>query len=163
LRNGRGVAEGSFSVVPFFPEQFIHCSSRETRDTTLAASSHETQRGQQRLRGAAMPTRRPPNLRPNPNWCGWPKPSSRLELQWLEPCLGTPQPATFGAQMGARSVNWPQVPSRLRTPWSLRRGCPATIRPRLKLPLPPPSPRRGAQMKACAASRPQKPSRPRIP
>jgi hypothetical protein len=66
LRNGRGVAEGSFSVVPFFPEQFIHCSSRETRDTTLAASSHETQRGQQRLRGAAMPTKTATQFAPKP-------------------------------------------------------------------------------------------------
>lgn len=38
IRSIRGVVEGSFSVVPFFPEHFVvHCSSRDTRDRLLAA------------------------------------------------------------------------------------------------------------------------------
>lgn len=38
IRSIRGVEEGSFSVVPFFPEHFlVHCLTRETRDRLLAA------------------------------------------------------------------------------------------------------------------------------
>lgn len=39
IRRVQGVEEGSYSVVPFSPEQFIvHCRSRESRDRILAAS-----------------------------------------------------------------------------------------------------------------------------
>lgn len=35
-----GVEDGSFSIVPFFPEHFIvHCRSREARGRILAAST----------------------------------------------------------------------------------------------------------------------------
>lgn len=34
-----GIDKGSFSIVPFFPEQFvIHCRSQETHDRIMAAS-----------------------------------------------------------------------------------------------------------------------------
>lgn len=40
IRSIRGDDEGSFSIVPFFPEHFIvHCRSRETRDRVLATSA----------------------------------------------------------------------------------------------------------------------------
>ena len=40
IANVHRVEEGTFSVVPFFPDNFIiHCRSRETRDRILGASA----------------------------------------------------------------------------------------------------------------------------
>jgi hypothetical protein len=36
----RGIEEGSFSIVPFFPENFIiHCRSQDTRDRILGSGT----------------------------------------------------------------------------------------------------------------------------
>jgi hypothetical protein len=43
IRSMHGVEEGSFSIVPFFPEQFIvHCRSRETCNRILATPAVPT-------------------------------------------------------------------------------------------------------------------------